>query len=133
MVMENGAAFPDTVTSLNGNNVVLDFDRTRFLIEHVTATDRARQRGAHVVGYLVWSLLDNFEWAAGYGPRFGIIHVDYDTLQRTPKLSSHWFSQLCASKTIPSLREFSLDSTPNQSRVPTSHTEDALVANLSKD
>jgi len=133
MVMENGAAFPDTVTSLNGNNVVLDFDRTRFLIEHVTATDRARQRGANVVGYLVWSLLDNFEWAAGYGPRFGIIHVDYDTLERTPKLSSHWFSQLCASKTIPTLREFSFDNRPDQSRVPTSHTEDALVANRSKD
>lgn len=104
MVMENGAAFPDTVIHENGSRVVLDLDRTSYLAEHVAATHRAVQRGANVVGYLVWSLLDNFEWAAGYGPRFGIIHVDYDTLDRTPKLSSHWFAALCATRTVPVLR-----------------------------
>jgi beta-glucosidase len=51
----------------------------------------------------VWSLLDNLEWAAGYGPRFGILHVDYDTLERTPKLSSRFVAELCASRTIPAL------------------------------
>lgn len=133
MVMENGAAFPDIVTTVDGDRAVLDVDRTRFLIEHVTATDRARQRGANVVGYLVWSLLDNFEWAAGYGPRFGIIHVDYDTLDRTPKLSSHWFSQLCASRTIPTLRRSSTYRESEQDQVRAHGTNASLVANLSQD
>ena len=104
MVMENGAAFPDTVVRRDGARAVIDLDRTEYLIAHVHATHRALQRGANVVGYLVWSLMDNFEWAAGYGPRFGIIHVDYQTLQRTPKLSSHFIAQLCSSRTIPVLR-----------------------------
>ncbi|MFF1253757.1 GH1 family beta-glucosidase [Pseudarthrobacter sp. NPDC058329] len=130
MVMENGAAFPDTVTSSQGTHVVLDVDRTQFLINHLTATDRARQRGANVVGYLVWSLLDNFEWAAGYGPRFGIIHVDYDTLERTPKLSSHWFSEVCASRTIPVLRELSLNSEFDRNPVQALPIENSSVASL---
>lgn len=104
MVMENGTAFPDSVIEDNGGRFVLDEERTRYLAEHVIATRNAVNRGANVIGYLVWSLLDNFEWASGYGPRFGLIHVDYDTLQRTPKLSSHWFSQLCTTRTIPVLR-----------------------------
>lgn len=104
MVMENGTAFPDSVIEANGDRFVLDEERTRYIAEHVLATHRAMNRGANVIGYLVWSLLDNFEWASGYGPRFGVIHVDYETLQRTPKLSSHWFAQLCTSRTIPVLR-----------------------------
>ncbi|MDX3452079.1 GH1 family beta-glucosidase [Streptomyces sp. ME02-8801-2C] len=103
MVMENGAAFEDVVTESDGRRVVVDRDRTQFLIDHVTATHRAKERGAHVVGYLVWSLLDNFEWAMGYGPRFGIIRVDYDTQERIPKLSAHWFAELCATKVVPAL------------------------------
>lgn len=104
MVMENGAAFADTVIGTDGTRAVFDLDRTRYLEQHVEATHRALERGANVVGYLVWSLLDNFEWAAGYGPRFGIIHVDYETLQRTPKLSSRWFAVLCSTRAIPHLR-----------------------------
>ena len=103
MVMENGAAFPDEILTSEAGAFVIDRDRARYLAAHVEATHRALQRGANIVGYLVWSLLDNFEWAAGYGPRFGIIHVDYDTLARTPKLSSQWFARLCASKAIPTL------------------------------
>ena len=103
MVMENGAAFDDVVTESETGPVVIDRDRTRFLIEHVTATLDARDRGANVIGYLVWSLLDNFEWAMGYGPRFGIVRVDYDTLERIPKLSAHWFAQLCATRAVPTL------------------------------
>ena len=105
MVMENGAAFEDAVTDHDGVPAVIDRDRTQFLIEHVKATLQARERGANVVGYLVWSLLDNFEWAAGYGPRFGIVRVDYDTLRRTPKLSAQWFSELCRTRTVPVLAE----------------------------
>jgi beta-glucosidase len=111
-VMENGAAFPDTVSRVQGKAAVFDRERTGFLIDHVIATHQARRRGANVVGYLVWSLLDNFEWAAGYGPRFGIVHVDYDTLERTPKLSSHWFSRLCTTRTIPTLRSAPSDEAP---------------------
>ena len=103
MVMENGAAFADVVSECDGQRVILDRDRTQFLIDHITATHRARERGANVVGYLVWSLLDNFEWAEGYGPRFGIIRVDYDTQERIPKLSAHWLSELCVTKVIPVL------------------------------
>lgn len=104
MVMENGAAFPDTVERAGASRMVMDHRRTSFLSDHVSAVLRARENGANVTGYLVWSLLDNFEWAAGYGPRFGIFRVDYDTLERTPKLSSHWLSELCLSRTIPRLR-----------------------------
>ena len=104
MVMENGAAFHDVESAAGKSRSVLDLDRTQFLIDHVTAVHRARRRGADVVGYLVWSLLDNFEWASGFGPRFGIVRVDYDTLERVPKLSSRWFAELCASRKIPGLR-----------------------------
>lgn len=105
MVMENGAAFEDAVVEVDGKPAVIDHDRTSFLIDHVAATLRARERGANVHGYLVWSLLDNFEWAAGYGPRFGIIRVDYDTLERTPKLSAQWFAELCRSRSVPVLTD----------------------------
>lgn len=105
MVMENGAAFEDEVTTDDGQPAVIDRNRTQFLIDHVKAALRARERGARVDGYLVWSLLDNFEWAAGYGPRFGIIRVDYDTLIRTPKLSAHWFAELCKTRVVPALRD----------------------------
>ena len=103
MVMENGAAFEDVVTESDGVQTVLDRDRTQFLIDHVSAVLRARERGARVTGYFVWSLLDNFEWAEGYGPRFGIVRVDYDTLERIPKLSSLWFAELCSTRMLPRL------------------------------
>lgn len=101
MVMENGAAFEDTVTTVDGERVVEDHDRVSYLVDHLAATLRARERGANVTGYLVWSLLDNFEWASGYGPRFGVIRVDYDTLERIPKLSSQWLRELCSTRTVP--------------------------------
>ncbi|MFF5967917.1 GH1 family beta-glucosidase [Streptomyces collinus] len=107
MVMENGAAFDDVVLEAGpgGDRSVLDVDRTQYLISHVSAVHSAMLRGADVKGYLAWSLFDNFEWALGYGPRFGIVRVDYDTLERTPKLSSRWFAELCATRTVPGLRE----------------------------
>ena len=54
--------------------------------------------GAPVAGYFAWSLMDNFEWASGYGKRFGIVHVDYQTLVRTPKLSARWYADLLAAR-----------------------------------
>jgi beta-glucosidase len=103
MVMENGAAFADVVIETPDGAAVLDRDRTEFIAAHVKTALAARDRGANVVGYLAWSLFDNFEWALGYGPRFGIVRVDYDTLERLPKLSARWFAELCATRRIPSL------------------------------
>lgn len=103
MVMENGAAFADRVALVDGRPAVYDRDRTQYLVDHASAVHEAIERGANVVGYLVWSLLDNFEWTSGYGPRFGVVRVDYDTQARIPKLSAHWLSQLCTTRTIPHL------------------------------
>ncbi|WP_262001994.1 GH1 family beta-glucosidase [Microbacterium sp. Mcb102] len=114
MVMENGAAFPDEVTEVDGVRTVIDLDRTAYLVSHAAAVHRALARGANVVGYIVWSLLDNFEWAAGYGPRFGIIHVDYDTLERTPKVSASWVRELCDSRAVPELAVGALAPTQQQ-------------------
>jgi beta-glucosidase len=81
MITENGAAFTDEVV----DGRVHDVDRTDYLVRHFTAAHRAIERGVDLRGYLVWSLLDNFEWGYGYSKRFGIVHVDYDTQERTVK------------------------------------------------
>ncbi len=103
IVMENGAAFADEVDVVDGVSVVIDRDRTQYLIDHLEATLSAKARGANVRGYFVWSLLDNFEWALGYGPRFGVTRVDYDTLERTPKLSAAWLEATNRTRTVPRL------------------------------
>ena len=86
-VTENGGAFRD---SLVGGHVH-DADRTRFIAQHIAAVAAAIDQGVVMAGYMVWSLLDNFEWASGYAKRFGIIHVDYETQRRTPKDSALWY------------------------------------------
>jgi beta-glucosidase len=90
-ITENGAAFDDKVTR---NGEVQDDDRIAFLRDHMVAAYRAMKEGARVKGYLVWSIMDNFEWAEGYAKRFGLIHIDYRTLKRIPKKSAHWYKQL---------------------------------------
>ncbi|MDI3406358.1 GH1 family beta-glucosidase [Streptomyces cavernicola] len=70
-----------------------DQERIAFLDGHLRALHRALAAGVDVRGYFVWSLLDNFEWAEGYRRRFGLVHVDYDTLERTPKASYAWLRQ----------------------------------------
>ncbi|WP_127573026.1 GH1 family beta-glucosidase [Georgenia faecalis] len=89
MVTENGAAFPDAV---GPDGQVTDDDRIAYLRDHVAAVGDAIAAGAPVRGYFVWSLLDNFEWGYGYSKRFGIVHVDYATQQRTPKASARWYA-----------------------------------------
>jgi beta-glucosidase len=84
-VTENGMAWDDHLE----NGAVADPERTKFISDHVTATKRAIDAGANVQGFFYWSLLDNYEWAFGYEKRFGIIHVDFETLKRTPKASYH--------------------------------------------
>ena len=92
-ITENGAAFPDRITA---TGQVEDHDRIDFLRKHLTAAHRALNSGANLRGYFVWSLLDNYEWAMGYGKRFGIIHVDYETQVRTLKNSAHWYRDVIA-------------------------------------
>jgi len=87
IITENGAAFPDTL--INGE--VNDTQRTKYIQDHLGQVLKAKQEGAKVHGYFVWSLTDNFEWAEGYHARFGLIHVDFETQQRTIKQSGLWF------------------------------------------
>jgi beta-glucosidase len=87
-VTENGAAFGD-VRVHDGR--VHDPERTEYLESHIDAVGRAVAEGVPVKGYFVWSLLDNFEWALGYSKRFGIVYIDYPTLERVPKDSFYWY------------------------------------------
>ena len=89
-ITENGAAYDDVVSEAG---TVPDSDRTRFILDHVNAVKEAIGQGADVRGYFVWSLLDNFEWSWGYEKRFGIIHVDYTTQERTIKDSGLAYSR----------------------------------------
>ena len=89
-VTENGAAFNDQIT----NDNIHDIERVSFLKSCIQEMNRAKQEGANVKGYFVWSFTDNFEWTEGYLPRFGIVHVDYKTQKRTIKDSGYWYSEL---------------------------------------
>ncbi len=86
-VTENGGAFKDQWAG----GRVHDAERTDYIHRHITAVADAMRQGVHMAGYMVWSLLDNFEWASGYEKRFGIVHVDYDTQARTLKDSALWY------------------------------------------
>jgi beta-glucosidase len=83
-VTENGACYDDPVAA---DGIVHDDDRIAYLREHIAAAAGALAAGVKLRGYFVWSLLDNFEWAEGYSRRFGVVHVDFTTLKRTPKAS----------------------------------------------
>jgi len=98
-VTENGAAFYDPPTA--PENGVDDPLRVEYLREHIAAVGEAMRRGVDVRGYFVWSLLDNLEWSLGYTKRFGIVHVDFHTLQRTPKKSARFYSEVIASNGAP--------------------------------
>ncbi len=84
-VTENGIATPDRLR----DGTVDDPDRRDYLDAHLGAVHRAIAAGVPVAGYYIWSLLDNYEWALGYDKRFGLVHVDFDSLKRTPKASYH--------------------------------------------
>ncbi len=88
-VTENGAAYPDDEV-VDGR--VEDADRVAYLDGHLRACATAIERGVPLRGYFAWSLMDNFEWALGYSKRFGLVRVDYDTLERTPKRSAEWYA-----------------------------------------
>lgn len=98
MITENGAAFDDVVS---GDGRVHDADRVAYLHDHIEAVGAAMDAGADVRGYFVWSLMDNFEWAYGYHRRFGIVRIDYDSLERTWKDSAHWYRELLRTNALP--------------------------------
>jgi beta-glucosidase len=91
-VTENGAAFPDRLV----DGQVHDAERTSYIGAHIAATAAAMRQGVPMAGYMVWSLLDNFEWASGYAKRFGLVHVDYATQQRTLKNSARHYQSFLA-------------------------------------
>ncbi|MER5441822.1 GH1 family beta-glucosidase [Streptomyces sp. NPDC002790] len=97
-VTENGAAYEDVV---DAEGRVHDPDRVRYLHAHLAAVHDAIEQGADVRGYFLWSLLDNFEWAYGYGKRFGAVYVDYETQERIPKSSATWYSQVARNGGLP--------------------------------
>jgi beta-glucosidase len=86
-ITENGGAFPDALKV----GQVDDQDRIRYIDQHIDALAQAMAQGVPVNGYMVWSLMDNFEWSSGYAKRFGIVHVDYASQKRTFKASAHWY------------------------------------------
>ncbi|MDB6177846.1 GH1 family beta-glucosidase [Paracoccus sp. Z330] len=88
LVTENGMALAPA------KDIRDDADRVVFIGDHLRAAKAAMDQGVNLQGYFYWSLLDNYEWAHGYGPRFGLVHVDYDTLARTPKASWHAFRDM---------------------------------------
>jgi beta-glucosidase len=92
-ITENGASFDDPVPT---NGRIDDAQRAAYLQTHLAALARAVADGAEVRRYCVWSLLDNFEWEQGYDKRFGIVHVDFDTLARMPKRSALWYRDFIA-------------------------------------
>jgi beta-glucosidase len=86
-ITENGGAFKDSLVDGRVN----DADRTDYIARHIAAVGEALRLGVPMAGYMVWSLLDNFEWASGYEKRFGIVHVDYASQTRTLKDSALWY------------------------------------------
>jgi beta-glucosidase len=91
MITENGVPVPD---GLDFDGRVRDERRIRYLRDHLAQVQRAMQAGVLVKGYFHWSLMDNFEWAHGFGQRFGLVYVNFKTQERTIKDSGHWFSEV---------------------------------------
>ncbi|HSK95151.1 MAG TPA: GH1 family beta-glucosidase [Euzebyales bacterium] len=98
LITENGAALEDAV-SVDG--MVHDPVRIDFLHRHFVAAHRAVAAGVDLRGYFVWSLMDNFEWALGYRPRFGVVYVDFDTLRRIPKDSAGFVREVFTRNAVP--------------------------------
>lgn len=90
IITENGGAFPDELKE----GKVDDQDRLQFVKSYLTACHEAIEEGVNLKGYMLWSFMDNFEWASGYSKRFGIHYVDFETLERIPKASAIWYSEV---------------------------------------
>lgn len=93
IITENGVAFKDHLV----DGKVDDPQRIAYLHDYLEQILKAKNEGYNVQGYFVWTLTDNFEWAEGYHPRFGLVHIDFDTLKRTVKNSGYWYRDLLGS------------------------------------
>jgi len=89
-ITENGCATADVVAE---DGKVYDTDRVMFLRSYLTELQRATADGVPVKGYFQWSTMDNLEWTQGFSNRYGLVHVDFATQKRTPKLSAEWFRE----------------------------------------
>lgn len=96
-ITENGASYP---AGPDEKNRIFDTDRVQFLRSYLKQAHRLTQEGLGLRGYFHWSFMDNFEWSMGYSQRFGLVHVDYATQRRTPKLSADWFSRVVAENRV---------------------------------
>jgi beta-glucosidase len=96
-ITENGAAYEDTVAD---DGAVHDADRTAYVRDHLGTALQARADGLDVRGYFLWSFLDNFEWSWGYSRRFGVVRVDYETQERTPKDSARWYAEVARTRQL---------------------------------
>lgn len=97
VISENGCA--DAAVA-DAAGLVNDTDRIMFLRNYLNYVHRAVREGYPIVGYFPWSLMDNFEWAEGYEKRFGLVHVDFATQRRTPKLSYHWMREVIRQRRV---------------------------------
>ena len=94
LITENGMCNNDFVM-LDGK--VHDPQRIDYIHRHLLAAKKAVDEGYKLIGYIYWSIMDNYEWAEGYDPRFGLIYVDYRTQKRTLKDSAYWYKEVIAS------------------------------------
>ncbi|WP_461030662.1 glycoside hydrolase family 1 protein, partial [Streptomyces sparsus] len=99
-ITENGMACDDKPSA---DGTVHDQDRIDYLHGHLAAVEQAIGDGVDVRGYFLWSLLDNFEWAYGYSKRFGAVYVDFDTQERIPKSSAHWYAEVVRNRELPAV------------------------------
>ena len=96
-IIESGCASDDVRVD---DGKVYDTDRIMFLRGYLTQLQRATADGVPVKGYFQWSTMDNFEWNAGFGNRFGLVYVVFKTQKRTPKLSAAWFREAATSNRV---------------------------------
>ena len=95
---ENGCAYPDEI---NSNGEIIDDKRIEYYQKYLSAVKKAIDQGAKVRGYFTWTFMDNFEWALGFEKRFGLVHIDFKSLKRTPKKSFYFYKKLIDFNSIP--------------------------------
>ena len=95
---ENGCAYPDKI---NKYGKIQDKKRIEYMKKYLNAVKKSINDGAKVKSYFAWSFMDNFEWALGFKQRFGLVHIDFKSLQRTPKMSYFFYKKLIESNSIP--------------------------------
>ncbi len=96
-ITENGCPNPDRPDE---NNQIMDLGRVMFLQQYLIHACRAATEGYPLKGYFLWSLMDNFEWAFGYTKRFGLYYTNFETLERTPKLSAKYYRNVIKNNAV---------------------------------